>query len=116
MMRPDITHVTWAIHNGIMKARCSSVRSNTTSVRGPSGGAPSRGQSFLLNQNVLVHLITGAGKSTCSKRLAGRIGAMRFSVDEWMSKLFWVDRPDPLYAEWSLERVRRCEEQSWERC
>lgn len=68
------------------------------------------------NSNILVHLIcgsTGAGKSTYSRELAERIGAMRFSLDEWMSQLFWMDRPEPLYPEWALERVRRCEEQIW---
>ena len=40
----------------------------------------------------LIHLIcgsTGAGKTTYALELAERIGAVRFSIDEWMTALFW---------------------------
>src|SRR5689334_16988583 len=46
--------------------------------------------------NHLVHLIcgsTGAGKTTYARRLADEIGAVVFSIDEWMAALFWMDAP-----------------------
>jgi predicted kinase len=64
----------------------------------------------------LVHLIcgsTGAGKTTYARQLAERIGAVRFSIDEWMTTLFWMDTPNPLQAAWSMERVERCYSQIW---
>lgn len=60
---------------------------------------------------VPLHLIcgsTGAGKTTYAIRLADQIGAARFSVDEWMTALFWADSPQPLDPAWAIERVRRC--------
>jgi predicted kinase len=64
----------------------------------------------------LVHLIcgsTGAGKTTYALRLCDRLGAIRFSIDEWMAALFWVDTPQPLDPSWSMERVERCLTQIW---
>ena len=64
----------------------------------------------------LVHLIcgsTGAGKTTYSLRLSDRLGAVRFSIDEWMAALFWMDTPQPLDPAWSMERVERCLTQIW---
>ena len=58
-----------------------------------------------------VHLIcgsTGAGKTTYALDLEQRMGAMRFSIDEWMDALFWADSPQPLDPAWSMERVERC--------
>lgn len=65
----------------------------------------------------LIHLIcgsTGAGKTTYARRLADELGAIRFSIDEWMSALFWMDAPQPIDASWSMERVERCNSQIWE--
>jgi predicted kinase len=64
----------------------------------------------------LMHLIcgsTGAGKTTCAIGLSERVGAVRFSIDEWMSALYWMDTPRPLVPAWSLERVARCNAQIW---
>jgi predicted kinase len=64
----------------------------------------------------LIHLIcgsTGAGKTTYAKRLCDHLGAVRFSIDEWMATLFWMDTPKPLDPRWSMERVERCLAQSW---
>ena len=64
----------------------------------------------------LVHLIcgsTGAGKTTYSLRLSDRLGAVRFSIDEWMTALFWMDTPQPIDPAWSMERVERCFTQIW---
>ena len=57
---------------------------------------------------------TGAGKTTYATRFCAETGAVRFSVDEWMTALFWMDSPWPLQPEWSLERVERCSKQIWE--
>jgi predicted kinase len=67
-------------------------------------------------QRHLVHLIcgsTGAGKTTYALALGDRLGAVRFSIDEWMSALFWMDSPQPLVPAWSMERVERCFAQIW---
>jgi antitoxin VapB len=59
----------------------------------------------------LVHLIcgsTGAGKTTYALQLSDRVGAVRFSIDEWMAALFWMDTPQSLDPAWSMERVERC--------
>jgi len=64
----------------------------------------------------LIHVIcgsTGAGKTTYSLQLGNRLGAVRFSIDEWMSALFWMDTPKPLQPSWSMERVERCFLQIW---
>jgi predicted kinase len=64
----------------------------------------------------LVHLITGstgAGKTTYALQLSDRLEAVRFSIDEWMTALFWMDSPSPIEASWSMERVARCSDQIW---
>src|SRR5258708_25777527 len=64
----------------------------------------------------LIHLIcgsTGAGKTTYALRLSDRLGAVRFSIDEWMATLFWMDTPQPLDPARSMERVERCLTQIW---
>jgi predicted kinase len=64
-----------------------------------------------------VHVIcgsTGAGKTTYARRLSDVCGGVRFSIDEWMSALFWMDTPQPLEVAWSMERVERCFHQIWE--
>jgi predicted kinase len=60
------------------------------------------------------HLVagsTGAGKSTASREIAERVGGVRFSVDEWMNALYWMDCPEKNDFPWALERVGRCEAQ-----
>ena len=67
-------------------------------------------------QTHLIHLIcgsTGAGKTTYALQLSARIGAVRFSIDDWMTALFWMDSPQPLQPAWSMERVERCMTQIW---
>ena len=47
-------------------------------------------------QRHLIHLIwgsTGAAKTTYALQLAPELGAIRFSIDEWMAALFWMDSP-----------------------
>ena len=54
---------------------------------------------------------TGAGKSTFARELASRVGGVRFSIDEWMTRLYWMDSPEKKDFEWAMERIARCEEQ-----
>jgi predicted kinase len=64
----------------------------------------------------LIHLIcgsTGAGKTTYALRLSDDLKGIRFSIDEWMATLFWMDTPQPLNPAWSIERVDRCLTQIW---
>jgi len=68
-------------------------------------------------QRSLIHLVcgsTGAGKTTYALRLADRLGAVEFSIDEWMAALFWMDSPQPLDPSWSMARVERCYGRIWE--
>jgi predicted kinase len=53
---------------------------------------------------------TGAGKTTVAREKASG-GCVRFSIDEWMSNLYWMDCPQKDDYPWAIERVRRCEEQ-----
>ena len=64
----------------------------------------------------LIHLIcgsTGAGKTTYARQLTERIRGVRFSIDDWMMRLFWMDSPRPIRPDWSLERVERCQALIW---
>lgn len=63
-----------------------------------------------------VHLVfgpQGAGKSTHARLLAKREGGVRFSIDEWMVRLYGPDVPKPMRFDWIMTRVRRCEAQIW---
>jgi len=60
---------------------------------------------------ILVTGGTGAGKTTYSKALSEKIGALRFSIDEWMTGLFWMDAPKGgTTFEWAMERITRAED------
>lgn len=63
---------------------------------------------------ILIVGSTGAGKTTYARRLADELGGVRFSIDEWMTTLFWADSPQPIEFQWTIERVRRCEAQIME--
>ena len=68
-------------------------------------------------QRHLVHIIcgsTGAGKTTYALHLGDQLGAVGFSIDEWMTALFWMDTPQPLDPSWSMARVERCYKQIWD--
>lgn len=64
-----------------------------------------------------VYLITGgtgAGKTIYALKLAAETGGIRFSIDDWMTTLFWMDSPDPISHDWAMERITRTEAQMWE--
>jgi predicted kinase len=51
----------------------------------------------------LVHLVagsTGAGKTTYSMTLASQERGVRFSIDDWMVRLYGADIPVPMDAVW----------------
>ena len=56
---------------------------------------------------------TGAGKATYANRLSTEVSGVIVSIDQWMTALFWMDSPSPIQADWSMERVRRCNDQIW---
>ena len=56
---------------------------------------------------------TGAGKTTYALASADGLGAVRFSIDQWMTALFWMDRAEPIDPDWAMARVRRCYDQIW---
>jgi len=61
-----------------------------------------------------IHLIcgsTGAGKSTYAKMLGNDIGAIYFSIDDWMTSLFGPDLDNSMDWQWISERALRCESQ-----
>lgn len=60
-------------------------------------------------QVILVVGATGAGKTTYARKLADELGALRFSIDEWMGPLFAKDSPQPIQYDWMIERIGRCE-------
>ena len=64
-----------------------------------------------------VYLITGgtgAGKTTYALKLATEKNGIRFSIDDWMTTLFWMDSPNPISHDWAMERIERAEAQIWE--
>jgi predicted kinase len=63
---------------------------------------------------ILVTGSTGAGKTSYAIDVAKRLGGVRFSIDDWMTTLFWMDSPDPIEFEWTMARIGRCEAQMLE--
>ena len=69
---------------------------------------------MLYGEKGLVHLVcgaTGAGKTHYSMTLAAKLGGLRFSIDDWMTRLFWMDSPQPIEFSWTMDRISRCEAQ-----
>ena len=74
----------------------------------------------------MIHLVCGpigAGKTTEAKKIAEKYGAIRFSEDEWLSRLFVPDAPADLLEEsmeqiaaWASEKYQRCRGQIWLMC
>jgi predicted kinase len=65
-----------------------------------------------------VHLVigpVGAGKSTLAAQLSRQQGAVRFTLDAWMARLYGADpRPPDGVPAWYRERATRCLGQIWE--
>jgi len=60
-----------------------------------------------------VHLLCGlvaAGKTTYARRLAADLPAVRFSLDEWMLRLYGLRYDDPRY----VARIDTCTELIWD--
>jgi predicted kinase len=58
-----------------------------------------------------IHVIcglTGAGKSTYAEHLRQDLNAIRFSIDDWMARLYFMDRDPTSDFDWFYERVQRC--------
>lgn len=62
---------------------------------------------------ILISGLVGAGKSTYARALETSIGAIRFSIDEWMSTLFKEDQGEKIEYQWAMERIGRIESQIW---
>jgi predicted kinase len=63
-----------------------------------------------------IHLVVGpvgAGKSTFALELCRAHGAIRLTLDEWMTNLFSMDRPPVDVLPWYMERAERCVGQIW---
>lgn len=60
----------------------------------------------------MIHIIfgpQGAGKTTYAAALAVKEKAVCFSIDEFMSRLYIADMPNPMDMEWILATIERCE-------
>lgn len=74
----------------------------------------------------MIHLVCGpigAGKTTVACKIAEENNAIRFSEDEWLSRLFVPDAPEGLLDEpmsivatWAGEKYMRCRGQIWAVC
>ncbi len=57
-----------------------------------------------------IHMIcglTGAGKTTYAEALRRDLGAVRFSIDEWNARLYFMDRDPTSDFQWFYDRVQR---------
>jgi predicted kinase len=63
----------------------------------------------------LIHGFLGVGKTTFARELEQRIPAIRFSHDEWMTRLYGDDPPVDQFAEF-YRRVCEQVEEVWPRC
>lgn len=70
---------------------------------------PPRPRAFLL------HGFIGVGKTTLARRLEQEHGAIRFTHDEWMSRLHGSDPPAGSFAD-NAARVTEVMEAVWSRC
>jgi predicted kinase len=60
-----------------------------------------------------VHLLCGllgAGKTTYAKRLATDVGGVRFTLDEWMLRLYGLRHDDPRY----VAHLEPCQDLIWD--
>ena len=62
----------------------------------------------------LLHGFLGAGKTTFAKRLKQEHHAIRFTPDEWMSRLYGDDPPEAFFSDYS-RRISEIMESTWSR-
>jgi predicted kinase len=63
----------------------------------------------------LIHGYIGAGKTTFARRLEQELPAVRFSHDEWMTRLYGDDPPVDQFPDFH-ERVSKLIDAYWTRC
>jgi len=63
----------------------------------------------------LIHGYVGAGKTTFARQLERELPAIRFSHDEWMTRLYGDDPPVDQFAEFH-QRVSKLIDNYWTRC
>lgn len=77
---------------------------------------PAEDRHTVRDSSPRIHLLlgpVGAGKSTLAFELAREHGAVRLTLDEWMTKLFARDRPEHGAMDWYVERAARCLDMIW---
>jgi len=63
----------------------------------------------------LIHGFLGAGKTTFARRLEASLPALRFTHDEWVTRLYGADPSADLFPEYH-RRVSEQIESLWPRC
>lgn len=63
----------------------------------------------------LIHGFLGVGKTTLARQLEQKVPAIRFSHDEWMTRLYGDDPPVEHFQEF-YRRVSQQLEEVWPRC
>lgn len=63
----------------------------------------------------LIHGYPGAGKTTFARALEAELPAIRFSHDEWMSRLYGIDPPFEHFATYQ-RNVWSLMQETWIRC
>jgi predicted kinase len=63
----------------------------------------------------MIHGYLGAGKTTFARHLEAKLGAIRFSDDEWMTRLYGKDPPLELFAGYR-RNVWDLAQRVWTRC
>jgi predicted kinase len=72
-------------------------------------------KEWLMSTAHLIHGYLGAGKTTFARHLEGELGAVRFSHDEWMARLYGEDPPAELFADYH-QNVWDVMQGTWTRC
>jgi predicted kinase len=62
----------------------------------------------------LIYGYIGSGKTTLARQLEQRSGAVRYSPDEWMTRLFGEDPPQAEFAG-HAQRVQSLIDEQWQR-
>jgi predicted kinase len=63
----------------------------------------------------LIHGYLGVGKTTFARRLERELPAIRFTHDEWMSRLYGTDPPEAMFSDY-YKRVAGLIGTLWPRC